>query len=1251
MNMRSRFLVICVLSCLAFAACSKDDREVGQVVNGGTVLPISDTYVHPLGDTFTVSYTSVSDWTLSKGENDIINDDENDIINYDKDRGGSGTTPITFTVDPNFDKDTVIVLTFKSANKTDTLKIIQKAVVFDVNINKTENNDFKFSGNNDSIVFDWGKSTDDKGAKFEVTSNIEWVIDVVDHSDAKTNRSWYDLKKDKEVISQETLGGSVFLGNGGMNERDTTVFFHLTASDYNLKDEETHPVDVVITPVRIDRNGNKRRFEDHKHKIAVSQEYLIFRLEQYGDYDLAPDHNTYKLETPFSELGNVYLTDKKGSDTAPGVQYFNIIYEKDKVEVVDENWNGNHIPESVSDKDYGQSMEDGRVLRCRTMKLTVPYPNEERYMDDEKDPSAKSVSLPLSMNSEVVEDAKITLNYTQNKYVLDMEIYGNEKDLIFGNSDTTAVKKVKITTKGPWKLDKDGTEKAEWLDVKSEGAGDELLELIVNEQNLLLESRKATLKLSTAFAQDLHSADEDDLVVSQEEFLFKLTPDEAYPQESIERLNTIKSYTYSQTLVSSGDWTLKLIPEDEEHGLWVAVVAEEKNGEKKELDKDSDTLTGGPGEWTISVGAIDANPHKEERKMSLTVTSDLHAGNDRYSDYKDGLPRRFSLTQKPYRFNLVADDGKTDLEEGVVTVPAYKSGDNQYSFKVQCGAPWRIIDYPEEWVKSISPVEGDGTKAVDVTVTFEDNVGDKWNEARDGDIKILSYKKALTLDDITKYSPDNPADDVESKGFKVIQDAFVFNVTQSASLGEIGAVDNDSYELCNVKCTAEAPWRIEAEEWVKYDGKEEGTQTVSVTLENNGALEERKSPVKIVCELIGETEPLDDIVQGPYKWEVNNKESYPFAELPGDECSGEFDLTCLGPWTASVDYESEDKGWINADSSGKGSSNPIKYKFSVDDNVSTTPREATITVTSTVGGHNTKFKVSQNDYMWKVTGDPSSETLDPLETKTYNLTVQCSGEWGVESTNSDFIKVPSYKPEGRDKITSLSFEVVKNYSKSDLNSTVTIWSKDNKDLSKEFTIKQNPYEFQYSGAPEYGKVDILGGDYPVGVTCSGSWEVASLDDDTKKFVESAEKSTDGKSLIIKIKPNYSTEKSYNGSVTIKTTDIPEESDPRTETIQLIQDKYLWDVSSVQDKYEISASSVTDHELCSGLESTGTLKATSNRSWIKKCQITGGKLIISAEEHTDTKGPRDATITIKSEHYENNNSLTKTFIVIQKAAEK
>lgn len=1245
MNMRSSFLVICVLSCLTFAACSKDDGEVAE--NGGTVLPISDTYVHPLGDTLTVSYTSVSDWTLSIGENDKIENDkiENDIIKCDPDHGGSGTTPITFTVDPNFDKDTVIVLTFKSANKIDSFNIIQKAVVFDVNINKTENNDFKFSGNNDSIVFDWGKSTDDKGAKFEVTSNIEWVIDVVDHSDAQTNRSWYDLKKDKDVISEETSGGSVFLGNGDKTEGKTE--FHLTASDYNLKDEETHPVDVVITPVRKDRNGkNERRFEDHKHKIAVSQEYLIFRLEQYDDYDLEQDHNTYELKTPFSELGNKYLTDKEVSDTVPGVQYFNIIYEEDKVEVVDKNWNGNHIPEYVSDVVYSdQSREDGRVLRRRTMKLTVPDPNEERYMDDEKDPSAKSVSLPLSMNSEVVEDAKITLNYTQNKYVLDMEIYGNEKDLIFGNSDTTAVKKVKITTKGPWKLDKDGTEKAEWLDVKSEGAGEELLELIVNEQNLLLDPKEATLTLSTNFGDKeiVNDAENDKLTVSQDEFLFTLEP-EWYPGESIERLNVNE---YSQKLVSSGDWTLKMVPEDSDHGIWVEAYAIEKNEGRAELN--DDTLEGGPGEWLIYVKAKDANPHEKERKMNMTVTSNLHAGNDRYPQYKDGIPKPFNLNQKEYRFELVKDD--KSIHDKDVPVPAYKRDANEYKFVVKCGAPWKISEYPEEWVKSISPVEGDGTKAVDVTVTFEDNVGDKWNEARDGDIKILSYKKALTLDDITKYSPDNPADDVEPKGFKVIQDAFVFNVTQSASLGEIGAVDNDSYELCNVKCTAEAPWRIETEEWVKYDGKEEGTQTVSVTLENNGALEERKSPVKIVCELIGETEPLDDIVQGPYKWEVNNKESYPFAELPGDECSGEFDLTCLGPWTASVDYESEDKGWINADSSGKGSSNSIKYKFSVDDNVSTTPREATITVTSTVGGHNTKFKVSQNDYMWKVTGVPSSETLDPLETKKYNLTVQCSGEWEVESTNSDFIKVPSYKPEGRDKITSLSFEVVKNYSKSDLNSTVTIRSKDNKDLSKEFTIKQNPYEFQYSGAPKDGKVNILGGDYPVGVTCSGSWEVASLDDDTEKFVESAKKSTDGKSLIIKIKPNYSTEKSYNGSVTIKTTDIPEESDPRTETIQLIQDKYLWDVSSVQDKYEISASSVTDHELCSGLESTGTLKAISDQSWIK-CQITGGKLIIErAEEHTDTKGPRNATITIKSEHYEKNNSLTKTFIVTQKAAEK
>lgn len=1225
--MRSRFLLICALSCLAFASCEKQDDQV-EVKDNGMILPISDTYVHPLGDTFTVSYTSVTDWELLT---------EGDELESSKQKGGAGTTQITFTVGPNIDgTDNKTVLTFKSGGKNQSFKVWQKAVVFDVDIREAAEDDYK-TANDNSVTFSWLKSTGNKGAEFTLTSNIEWGVTI-------ENNDRYELKDDDGVIKPTRNGGAVL-----MDKNPDEYDFSLSAVANNLG-KSHNDYKISITPRKVGTDGKEVQLDADvlalKKEIAIKQEYLIFYLD--GVTGLS-QKDSYAMEESFSELGLNYLEKFSGNekpDIYPGEQEFDIVFEKDKVSFADDAWKDGEVSVFgktlfVVGEDKEEAFKDDPTRICvrRTMRLTVPDPNPERYFEGQAAYTPRSLTLPLNVGGEIV--ATISLDYTQNKYVLDMEAVD---ELEFGNSDTRdVVKKIRVTTKGPWKLAKAGTEDAEWLDVIKSGAGDAELDVTVNEQNLLLDPKEATLTLSTAFEKDLLVADDDKLNVSQKEFLFELTPDKDYPKESIERLNTIRSHTYSQKLVSSGDWTLKMVPGDADHGLWVDVVAVDKDGLEVKLEKDSDTLEGGPGEWTISVGANDANPHKVERTMNMTVTSDLHAGNDRYPGYKDGLPKPFILTQKQYRFELAAN-GSEQAPDGVVTVPAYKSTANQYRFKVQCGAPWRITAYPE-WVKSVSPADGDGTEEKVVTVTFEDNIEKNWNSPRNEDIIIRSDKKALTLEEADFDDPDG-----ESKQFNVIQEAFVFNVTPGSSAGVIGAVDGNSYGLCDVECTAEAAWEIQTEDWVNVQKENVGTKTVAYTLANNALLEQRSSTVKIVCNLIGKTVTLDNIVQGAYKWAVDNKSSYSFAELPGRDNGGKFNLTCLGPWTASVDYGSGDSGWIEISDSGSGSSDPVPFGFTVADNVSTSQRSAKVTVKSKVGTHSTTFTVYQNDYQWNVTGVPSSETLNPLDTKTYALTVQCSGKWEVKSSDNGFIKVPTYTNGGRDAKTSLSFEVVKNYSDKTLNSTVTIQSKDNSSLKKEFTVIQNPYEFGSSGAPEGGKVDILGGTYKVDVTCSGTWAVESLDTDTRKFVESATRSSDGRSLEIKVKPNYDPQKAYTGSVKIKTTDIPADSAPRTETIALSQDKYLWDMTSVQSKYEISAAAVTDKELCTGLKSTGELVVASSKSWVR-CKIKDGKLIITADENTDTKNAREANITIKSEHYDKNNALKKELKISQKAAEK
>ena len=1223
--MRSRFLVICVLSCLAFAACSKDDREVGQVVNGGAILPISNTYVHPLGDEFTVSYTSASEWDLSLSA-------DNHGIKAVPVSGGPGTTSITFTVEPNFDEDYETVLTFSSQGADDkSFTIKQKAVVFDLKINEAQNNDYKTS-NDDSVVFDWTKSTGDKGANFVLTSNIEWSVEI-------SENDRYKLFDGKEEISSSRTGGSVI-----MDKEASDYSFNLSAVANNLS-KGFYPCKISIVPRKVGLDKKDVLDSDYvknlKKEITVSQEFLIFYLEGVTGQE---QKDSYVMEYPFSELGLDYLerfAEDEKPDDWPGEQYFDVVFEKDKVSFADKAWKEGDV--SVLDKtlfvvdqeDTEEPFEDDetRTVIRRRMRLTVPDPNTERFFDDQEEKTSRTLTLPLNVDGENV--AEISLQYYQNKYVLDMNMVS--ADLKFGNNDGTE-REIEITTKGPWRLAKAGTEGAEWLDVDQFGSGNAKLKITVNEQNLLLDPKEATLTLSTNFGDKeiVNDAENDKLTVSQDEFLFTLEP-EWYPGESIERLNVNE---YSQKLVSSGDWTLKMVPEDRDHGFWVEAYAIEKNEGRAELN--DDTLEGGPGEWLIYVKAKDANPHEKERMMNMTVTSNLHAGNDRYPQYKDGIPKPFNLNQKEYRFELAKDD--KSIHDKDVPVPAYKRDANEYKFVVKCGAPWKISEYPEEWVKSISPVEGDGTKAVDVTVTFEDNVGDKWNEARDGDIKILSYKKALTLDDITKYSPDNPADDVEPKGFKVVQDAFVFNVTPHLSEEEIGAVDNNLYDLCSVECTDEAEWKIVGLDLGKINAQETvGTKDVKFSLNNNGTLEPRDFDVKVVCDLlpVGDREvTLGTIRQGAYRFDSVPVEIPTFDEL--ENLTSTFNVDCLGKWTVESKPD-----WITlSPASGNGSAGPVSVTVTASKNTSasnSTRGPSNFSIKSDVGGvvHKKVITVSQKDYVWRVDNPLADQKVGTLETPEFSQSFRCSGSWKAKSNNTFVSVSPEHGDGGRDVNETVKMNVSANYTENGRTAVITISSDDNSSFSKTIRINQEKYVFAVD--MENKTTAVLEDSFDVNVTCSGgegSWTHA-LDEKAKKFISITRE--DGK-ITATVSPNYSTETDNTGVITLSTTDASK----LTREVTVTQPKYIFDVP-VSD---VSFGSAKSEKTFSGLECTGELTALEAVDWLT-VTYKDGVLTVKAAENTG--GERYAIVTVTSSHYDKNkdlqNKLIKEFKVTQAAAAK
>ena len=136
---------LCVVSLLL--SCS-EDSALQQGSADVSVLPLEDVKVHPLGDRFSVAYTSTTSWKVvckddATGKAPTWIDAPSDISRK------MGTTVLEFVIDPNVMKDrsdrrcTVSFFDVSKNAKVKSFVITQDAVVLEVD--------------NESLDFGWKK--------------------------------------------------------------------------------------------------------------------------------------------------------------------------------------------------------------------------------------------------------------------------------------------------------------------------------------------------------------------------------------------------------------------------------------------------------------------------------------------------------------------------------------------------------------------------------------------------------------------------------------------------------------------------------------------------------------------------------------------------------------------------------------------------------------------------------------------------------------------------------------------------------------------------------------------------------------------------------------------------------------------------------------------------------------------------------------------------------------------------------------
>ncbi len=1150
--MKFRNLLVGVIAGIFFFGCDKDSQMAVHKSELPTLLPVEDVTVHPLGDEMVLSYTSRYDWEI---DYDGL-DNKDNWLTVKPEKGKAGTTAITVTVKPNLDGEsdsTHVVFCSRQGDEIDKFKVTQHAAVLDVRI--SDASDYR-TDSTTYVTFDWMKSGSDKGAIFEVESNIHWEIDF---SSENSEEQRYLLEEDGKPVLSEKYG---LLG-----DVPDILSFRLSAEDHNLNNQ-VFPAKITIRPRKVGLDGKDMELDESvshalTRTIDVRQDFLLFYLEGMEGCELKEEAtDIYILKKPFSELGYDYLTDHSTADTYPGEQYFYIVYEKDKVQFSDNDWDGladgdELICEGNAELPYKDLLQidtthqlDRQCVR-KKMRLVVPRPNVNKLPQDavsDPVPTGKSLMLPLSVGNEPVDT--ICLDYSQNLYELELIDYNSDRSFPNLCSDNDK-KTVKVRTKGPWKID-DGNK--DWLEYNDSGHGTSDIDLMAPKQNLNFKENEAVLTLSTDFkANDPGISDDLHPKFTQKPFIFQIK-DDRYGIE-ISRLDT---KPHNIMFESSGPWTLKMSSTDDDNDWLNVGFASYMSDGAVVMADDEGVLNGGAGTHEIVMNAINPNEDKDNpRTMTVTITSDLHDGKNVAEARKN-----FSITQKVYCF---------DIYDSVFekNIPAYKS--DEYEFTIDCGAPWRVFSVPE-WVDEVSVAAGDGTEGkVNITVTFKDNDGTMietpWNQDRTGDIVIRSYKSEMTL-------PEDPNHEGEDKTITVTQDAFVFDVKTNPEY-KLGALETDSQPF-EIDCTPGAMWEIsKSGNWVDLSAAGGyGSASPSFSLKNNGNLEPRQATVTVSSTIVDKSVTFS-VSQGAYRFDSTPVLLTEYGEL--DDTDRTLDIDCLGPWNVRNKPD-----WIRIDKmSGSGSDGKVSVRVGSEHNTGGV-RSGSFEVYSNVGGveHTKKISVNQKDFVWEIVSCPESISHDALKTDSYEMKFKCSGKWTAAVIGNEVKEFPVGLSDtegqgGRDIEETLSFTVPENYKESERNVKVVITSNDDKNKTQEIPIAQKAYEFKVEVRSE--ECAVLGDSFTIPITCTGSWAV-ELDDAVKQYLDIVPMSGEGNgSVSVTVHPNYQPQV-RKGSIKLVTTD-PSELE---RTVSLSQKEYVFGLDGIpSDQFDATAQKFGFDVKCSG----------------------------------------------------------------------
>ena len=1166
-----------------------------QVRVTDSVFSIDELTFNPMGDSFTLTYSAESNWTISAPS----------WVNVSPSSGRAGTYEITVmaTINDSWaERSGEIEVDFHriQVNQPCPYLRVSYEAMSDSTIT-VSNIPVTGPGVNEgtiTAVYAWNHSDQARRRplRVNVDSNVPWEMIFEEGSELT-------------FFKVDTLNKGTHSFNP--KSEPSRVSFDLMATKNNFQNADME-TGFLIRPSLVE--GQTRQSLDKaiaSYQFDLHQNHLRFLI------DGLPDTAT----AAFDELG--YVLDESGS-IIPG------IFQKSFMVDCEIPWEVLFL--DAEGNPFGSNFVKSNIQHGQENSLQLEIPKRCNPSEEQRE-----MIVRLSASD---GDATRDIHVIQRPYIFEIDKDGwADTEFDNGELDTGSgprVHEIPLRTSGSWTVEVLSSDPA-WLRVDPNTSGGEASPGKPIEKNIKFWAYSQNLHLKNPAVSYLRFRAQNDQVkdipITQAPFLLRADYDpDDLNNISATRLNERKELR----LTTSNSWKFT-----------------QTNGSPL-VDSDWYTVDvkQGAGATTnrlIRVGATSQNPSETSpRNFTMLLTSDLHEAMSSAEKNKWGYaPVRISIGQRPFTFKV---NGKAAGASNVMTIHAYEPDFTDY-LDVDCDAEWRITERPA-WIHpnytssttdqdvllqpDLNLVKSERTGQVKVQCTWGGNTRiitvDIKQEALVFEVSRVDSKSMTDLDPDINFEDHKPT----SFGFRVVAtDKLPWRLISNYSSFVPPISSMTGSQTVSVYPTYNSNLN---------DGR---TATIRITLDRSA-----DSRITDADESRYSSEYNWAITQKKYEFDTGDVSTtaafYALGGLKGGKKS--YSFSCSGPWEVSYC-----PSWMHLRSNAQvitgGDSNP-NFELVPDPNLELYDRGSSrVTIRSKIGGYTKSITVSQDAYQYKIISGNSIqfETVSPTAA---TIKFRSSGDWELQGASASDWNFKPASGKGNDNGQVISVTVNPGdylNINADRRGTVKLVSSygGQSFSTEEISLFQPKYQFSVntSSVSFSSPFQKECASQAVSVTCTGDWTATATANDNWVAISNGSGKGNGTFSIGVAKDNLTTNE-LNAIVTVTTTYKGQKV--HETNINVAQSAYVFSLGKISHQFPNSGQGLTEKISISCSGDWVVTKTKDDDDMIASFTPSGkknGTISITANANSG-KSAKDKTATLQVK-CENSNNLVQTITLTQK----